>query len=183
MNYIAKINSEQAGSIGRIGGNIPIILTEKKDELKDYVFYMTFQNHENNREYLSIFVHKLFDERIDNNIYPNIAVKIFIHKYSNESNITDYTAKELNTKFIAGYDEVEDDEFNLITYSKTPNLIQEENYYFENLNKDNFEFFIQIDEDFYTDNTLKGTYIFAYGALYIFKQKETGKIVAGFWQH
>ncbi|HFF5434521.1 TPA: hypothetical protein ACGDVI_003906 [Acinetobacter baumannii] len=114
MNYIAKINSQQAGSIGRIGGNIPTILTEKKDELKDYVFYMTFQNYENNREYLSVFVHKLFDKRIDYNIYPNIAVKIFIHKYSNESNITDYTAKELNTKFIAGYDEVEDDECNLI---------------------------------------------------------------------
>ena len=80
-------------------------------------------------------------------------------------------------------DEVEDHEFNLITYAKAPNLIQEEPYYFENLKKDNFNFFIQIDEDFYTDTTLKGSYIFAYGALYLFKQKQTGEIIAGFWQH
>ena len=70
MNYIAKISSKETGGIGRIGGNIPTILTEKNDELKDYIFYMTFQNYENNSEYISIFVHKLFDERIDNNIYP-----------------------------------------------------------------------------------------------------------------
>lgn len=183
MNHIAKISSEEAGSIGRIGGNIPKVLAEKADELIDYVFYMMFQNYENNDEYLSIFVHKSFDERIDNNIYPNIAIKVLVHEYSSESNIEQFTAKELNTNYIIGYDDVGDDEFNLITYSQTPNLIQEENYYFENLKKENFNFFIQIDEDFYTDTTLKGSYIFAYGALYLFKQNETGQIVAGFWQH
>ena len=183
MNYIAKISSKETGRIGRIGGNIPTILTEKNDALKNYIFYMTFQNHENKSEYISIFVHKLFDERMDNNIYPNIAVKVYVHEYSSESNIAEHTAKELNTNFIVGYDEVEDHAFNLITYAKAPNLIQEEPYYFENLKKDNFNFFIQIDEDFYTDTTLKGGYIFAYGALYLFKQKETGEIVAGFWQY
>lgn len=40
-----------------------------------------------------------------------------------------------------------------------------------------------IDEDYYVDTTLKGSYIFAYGALSLFKQKETGEIVASFWQH
>lgn len=183
MNYIAKISSKETGRIGRIGGNIPTILTEKNDALKNYIFYMTFQNHENKSEYISIFVHKLFDERMDNNIYPNIAVKVYVHEYSSESNIAEHTAKELNTNFIVGYDEVEDHAFNLITYAKAPNLIQEEPYYFENLKKDNFNFFIQIDEDFYTDTTLKGGYIFAYGALYLFKQKQTGEIIAGFWQH
>ncbi|WP_327858316.1 hypothetical protein [Acinetobacter guillouiae] len=89
---------------------------------------LTFQNYENNSEYISIFVHKLFDERIDNNIYPTIAVKVFVHEYSSESNIAEHTAKELNTSFITGYDEVEDNEFNLITYSQVPNIIQEENY-------------------------------------------------------
>ena len=40
-----------------------------------------------------------------------------------------------------------------------------------------------IDEDFYTDTTFKGSYIFAYGALSLFKQKKTAEIVAGFWQY
>lgn len=100
MNHIAKISSEEAGRIGRIGGNIPKILVEKAEELIDYVFYMMFQNYENNHEYLSIFVHKSFDERIDNNIYPNIAIKVFAHEYSSESDIEQFTAIELNTNYI-----------------------------------------------------------------------------------
>ncbi len=183
MNFVARITNLENGNIGRIGGNIPEILLDKSDELVDYDFYLMFQDIENKEQYFSVFVHKNFDDRIDRNVYPNIAVKVFTHLDSLESNIETYTSKELNINFITEFNEVDDDVFNFITYSKTPNLIQEESHYFVNLTKNGFHFFIQIDEDFYTDMTIKGNYIFAYGALYLFKHEETGEIVAGFWQY
>ncbi|WP_212995085.1 hypothetical protein [Elizabethkingia argenteiflava] len=120
---------------------------------------------------------------IDNNIYPNCSVKVFSHLFSEESDNTECTINHINNTPIKGYSKVESDEFNFITKSEHPKLIQDESYYFENLEKDNYTFFIQIDEDYYSENLIDGNYIFGYGALYLYRHNETGKIIAGFWQY
>ena len=41
---------------------------------------------------------------------------------------------------------------------------------------------MQIDEDYYPDDLIDGNYIFGYGALYLYKNIDNNKIIAGFWQ-
>ena len=48
MNSIAKISQNSKSEIiGRIGGNIPHCLLEKAETIKEYSFYITFQNPDN----------------------------------------------------------------------------------------------------------------------------------------
>lgn len=180
MNKIAKIGTElDSNIIGRIGGNIPSVLLSRIDDLNNYVFYMTFKNKDFD-DYISIFVHKSFDIRIENNIYPDIAVKIFSHEFSSESLNTEYTSLDLNKNCVVGYESAND--FDLLTFSNTPRLIQEDSEFINDLKKKGFDFFAQIDESYYSENTIKGNYIFGFGALYLFQKKETSEVIAGFWQ-
>ena len=113
----------------------------------------------------------------------SISIKVFVHSFSEESNNEIYTIKGLNKANIKGYKKVESDVFNFITESKNPRLIQDENYYFKDLEKNGYGFFIQIDEDYYPENLIKENYVFGYGALYLYKHNITAEIIAGFWQY
>lgn len=182
MNLIAKISQNSKSEIiGRIGGNIPYYLLEKAEVITGYNFYITFQNPDNIDEYISILVPKSYDTMIDNNIYPNCSVKVLTHKFSEESDNIEYTIESITKSVIEGFNKSE--EFNFITKSDNPNLIQDEDYYSEALGKDNYTFFVQIDEDYYPENLINGNYIFGYGALYLYKHKKTSEIIAGFWQY
>lgn len=184
MNSIAIISQNSKSEIvGRIGGNIPYYLLEKIEIIKEYNFYITFQNPDNLEEYISVLVPKNYDTMIDNNVYPNCSVKVFSHTFSEESDNVGYTINYIKNTPIVGYNKVGSDEFNFITKSDKPNLIQEEDYYSEALEKDGYVFFMQIDEDYYPENLIDGNYIFGYGALYLYKREKTGEIVAGFWQY
>lgn len=183
MNLIAKISHEEKGEIvGRIGGNVPCFFLDNRKDIHGYKFYMVFQNLDNLKEFISIFVPNDYSLMINNNIYPNCSIKVFSHAFSKESDDTEYTLKDINKAVIVGYSEVENNEFNFLTKSQNPRLIQDELYYMEKLKKDDYEFFLQIDEDYYTDNLIRENYIFGYGALYLYKHKN-GNIIAGFWQY
>jgi len=52
--------------------------------------------------------------------------------------------------------------------------------YYEELEKDGYSFFLQIDEEGYRKNM---EYVFMYGALFLYKHNVTGNIIAGFWQY
>lgn len=184
MNFVAKISHEEyAETIGWIGGNIPSFFLDKEKDISEYRFYMTFQNPDNPEEFLSVFIPDNYGLMLDNNIYPNCSVKIFSHPYSKESDNTAYTLSGICKANIIGYNKVGVNEFDFLTKSKMPRLIQDELFYTEKLDKDGYEFFLQIDEDYYTDDLVKENYIFGYGALYLYKQRESGNIIAGFWQY
>lgn len=184
MNVIAKIGKDaQSKIIGRIGGNIPSCLLNKAEEIKEYFFYTTFQNPDNQKECISVFVPKDYDKMISNSVYPNCSIKMFTHQFSEESNNRKYTITHINKTSIIGFDKVESKEFNFITKSGSPCLIQDEGYYSEALEKDEYIFFVQIDEDYYPEKLLNGSYIFGYGALYLYHHKKTGEMVAGFFQY
>ncbi|WP_211493753.1 hypothetical protein [Fusobacterium necrophorum] len=89
----------------------------------------------------------------------------------------------INKAHIIGYDQVDNNKFDFITKARTPKLLQDETYYTEKLKKDGYEFFIQVDENYYTNNLLQENYIFGYGALYLYKHRESGDVIAGFWQY
>lgn len=70
--------------------------------------------------------------------------------------------------------------FRFADYSGEPRFIQWKDYYYEELEKDGYSFFLQIDEEGYRTNM---EYVFMYGALFLYKHNVTGNIIAGFWQY
>ena len=184
MNKIANISSDAScNEIGRIGGNIPACLLKNIDSFKHYKFFLMVQNPSASNEYLSIFVPESYDIMVDNNIYPNCSLKVFVHSFSEESNNDSYTLEGLRKSSIVGFEQVEDDEFGFITCAKSPQLIQDEDYYFEKLKEEGFDFLLQIDEDYYPDGVITGNYILGYGAMYLYKHRITNDIIVGFWQY
>ena len=183
MNLIATIREKERNkTVGRIGGNIPCLFLDRESEIEGYQFYMVFQNPDNPKEYFSIFVPDDYGIMIDNNRYPDCSVKVFSHPFSKESDNTNYTLRSINKTFLVGYSEA-DDRFDFLTKSKHPQLIQDESYDMEQLEKDGYEFFVQIDEDYYTEDLINENYIFGYGALYLYRHSENGTVIAGFWQY
>jgi len=110
-------------------------------------------------------------------------MKVFEHSFSEESNNDSYTLEGLRKSSIVGFEQVEDDEFGFITCAKRPQLIQDEDYYFEKLKEEGFDFLLQIDEDYYPDGVITGNYILGYGAMYLYKHRITNDIIVGFWQY
>ena len=95
MNKIANISSDAScNEIGRIGGNIPACLLKNIDSFKHYKFFLMVQNPSASNEYLSIFVPESYDIMVDNNIYPNCSLKVFVHSFSEESDMTTILWKE-----------------------------------------------------------------------------------------
>lgn len=181
MYLVAEINQvSRENIIGRLGGNIPKYFLDKEEDIRGYNFYVSFQNPQESKEYITVFVPKNYDIMTDRNIYPNCAIKVFTHRISEESDNVEYTIKHIIKSNIVGYKHSDKPQF--LTFSKYPILIQEEDFYIKELDKDNYKFFIQIDEDYYPKNLINGNYVFGYGALFLYKNTDNSKIIAGFWQ-
>ena len=71
---------------------------------------------------------------IDCNIYPNCSIKVF----TQESDNIEYTIKHIRKSNIVGYENSNKPQY--LTFSEYPILIQEEDYYIKDLNKDNYIF-------------------------------------------
>jgi len=161
---------------GRIGGAPPKLI--EKLILDQYVFYATLVHPEKDKIMISILIHKDFDILLENNIYPKIEVQVVEHEYSEEGN-SDKRHSELGKGSISEYEDSQG-KFLFIKVFGEPQFIQHKNYYFEDLEKDGYSFFLQIDEEGYSDD-LKC--VFMYGALYLYKHNTTEMIIAGFWQY
>ena len=163
---------------GRIGGNPPINIETEIPE--GYGFYATLVHPEKEDQMLSILISNDFEILIENNIYPSIAVKVIEHKYSEVGSDINKAITSLSVNSITDYKEIQDDDFQFIRVGGEPRFIQYKDYYYEELEKDGYSFFLQIDEEGYRENM---EYVFMYGALYLYKQNITGEIIAGFWQY
>ena len=163
---------------GRIGANPPINIETEIPE--GYAFYATLVHPEKEDKMLSICIAKDFEILIENNIYPSIAVKVIEHKYSEMGSDINKAITSLSVNSITDYKEIQDDDFQFIKVGGEPRFIQYKDYYYEELEKNGYFFFLQIDEEGYRENM---EYVFIYGALYLYKQNITGEIIAGFWQY
>lgn len=182
MNELfAKCISFDKNVRGRIGGNPPKCIEEQIPD--DYKFYATLVHPEKKNMMLSILIHNDLGTLIQNNIYPSIAVKVIEHEYSEISSNTKNTLVDLEMQSISAYMETFDkDDFLFIKAGGEPRFIQHEDFYCKELENDNYSFFLMIDEEGYNDELLKGSYVFNFGALYLYKHNITGEIIAGFWQ-
>ncbi len=165
---------------GRIGGNPPICIEKQIPCV--YNFYATLVHPEKEEMMLSILIHKDYDTLLDNNIYPSIAVIIIEHEYSEIGICAEKRITSLEMSSISEYSEDNDSENIFVKIGGTPSLIQDEKYYYDELEKKGFSFFLMIDEDGYSERVIIGSYPFGYGALYLYKHYATNEVIAGFWQ-
>ena len=180
------LNEIKEISINRIGGNIPKYFDDKQDCISEMMFYGCFEHPLKTNFVLSIFLPKNHDIMLDNNIYPNCAIKVFTHPKSEESKITSFTNMDLNRIYFEPYRNANSDDLSgLVTVGGELQLIQEEEYFYKNLEENGYLYLMSIDEDYYPDNLLNGNYPFNYGALYIYYKdnKDNIDVVAGFWQY
>lgn len=162
----------------RMGGNPPKAI--ENNIPNDYNFYAVINHPEKQGKMLSIVIHNNFDVLLENNIYPNIFIKVIEHEHSEIGERTDIAIPQLGICSISNYTSDNTSEFLFIKMGKEPRLIQPKSYFYNKLEEDNYSFFLQIDEEGYPDNF---EYVFAYGALYLYKHNVTGEIIAGFWQY
>ncbi|WP_160140092.1 hypothetical protein [Chryseobacterium sp. c4a] len=161
----------------RMGGNPPEIIEDVIPE--NYNFYAVL-NHPDKRDMmLSVLIYDNFDILLDKNIYPEIAVKVLEHKYSEMGTRADKSIPSLEVSSISDYSETES-EFLFIKVGGEPRLIQPKKYFYEKLEEEDYFFFMQIEEEGYRDGL---DYVFMYGALYLYKHKVTNEVIAGFWQY
>ncbi|WP_314297098.1 hypothetical protein [Capnocytophaga gingivalis] len=127
---------------GRIGGNPPINIETEIPE--GYAFYATLVHPEKENKMLSILISNDFEILIENNIYPSIAVKVIEHKYSEMGSDINKAITSLSVNSITDYKEIQDDDFQFIKVGGEPHFIQYKDYYYEELEKDGYSFFLQI---------------------------------------
>lgn len=185
-----------AESLGWIGGNAPQYFDDKLEKINgngiDHYFYLSLMHPVEDERMISIFIPKQYDEYLDNNIYPNCSIQVFEHPASAESIHNHYTNFGFKRHSIVLDKIIKDSEsFDqpfFIKLAGAPRLIQDENYYFTELKKHEFDFLLQIDEDGYPDSFLDDTdYPFGFGSLYLFAHlaspNDIQNPIAGFWQY
>ncbi len=166
---------------GRIGGNPPIIIEDLIPE--NYLFYATLVHPQKENSMLSILIHKDFDIRIEKNIFPNIAIRVIEHNYSEQGSDTNKRINDISINSISDYDEkIKDDDFYLVKIGGNPIFIQYNDFYYQELNNRGYSYLLQINEEGYSDDLLIEDYPFNYGALYLYEHNKTKEIIAGYWQ-
>lgn len=173
---------------GRLGGCPPLII---EDEIpQGYGFYITFVHPDKPEKMLSVITPKDFDERIDHSIYPDMATRVIEHNFSEMGNRKDLRLEEIGEAILSVSEyrsKGEEDDFTFIQVGGEPFFIQNKLFYWEKIERDDYSFFVVINEEGYLDceedeGNIK-QYVFAYGALYLYKHNQTGEIRAGFWQY
>jgi len=189
---------------GWVGGNAPAYFDDKQSMVNEpdcpYRFYLTAVNPINGKM-LTVFIPS-FDIYNSHKVYPDCAIKVFEHEVSPESQLRLYELfedepQEKKTKYQQDFD------YSQPTIRKTylsetgtgkpffqlggyPNLLQDDKYYYSELEKDGYGFFGLADEDGYLNGMIHGNEPFCYGAIYLYAKIENNAardIIAGFWQN
>ncbi|WP_276727232.1 hypothetical protein [Capnocytophaga granulosa] len=163
---------------GRIGGNPPINIETEIPE--GYGFYATLVHPDDNDQMLSICIAKDFKLLLKNNYYPNVAIKVITHAYSPMGNQLDKSLEDFGG-VKASISEYTNNKFEVefIQVRGNPIFIQNKSWYWEQIEKDNYSYFLTINEEGYIDELND---ILCFGAIYLYQHNETKKIIAGFWQ-
>lgn len=195
MLYYAEPALADSPRAGWIGGNAPEYFDDPAHPVhegdRNYLFYLSLIHPYQPERMISIFIPEEYEDSLEHNIYPDCSIKVLEHPVSTESRKELYTNRGLHHHHISAGEQCSDEQSTdqpfLIKMGGTPRLLQNEEYYSAQLKEEGFSFFFQVDEDGYPDTLLQkdASYLFGYGALYVYAQIETAEIkrpVAGFWQ-
>lgn len=195
-SIIFQLDKNQNVGNGWIGGNAPAYFDDKSELFSgiesEYHFYLCFVSPLNEKKMLSIFIPKEYENRVSKNIYPNCSLYVFEHPISKESMTSTYTefgiVKHYISKGIIVSEEQAFDTPFFVKYGGNPFLIQEEEYYYTELEKDKYSFLCQIDEDGYPDGVFdsRTSLPFGFGAVYLYAILTEDSImnpIVGYWQY
>jgi len=195
-SIIFQLDKNQNVGNGWIGGNAPAYFDDKSELFNEteseYRFYLCFVSPLDNNNMISIFIPKEYENRVSKNIYPNCSLYAFEHPNSEESLASTYTEFAIVKHYISeGIIVSEEQAFNtpfFIKYGGNPFLIQEEEYYYIELEKDTYSFLCQIDEDGYPDGVFdsRTSLPFGFGAVYLYAIVTEDSIknpIVGYWQY
>ncbi|MEQ6357066.1 hypothetical protein ABNX05_20765 [Lysinibacillus sp. M3] len=195
-SIIFQLNRNQNVGNGWIGGNAPAYFDDKSELLSaigsEYHFYLCFVCPLDKNNMISIFIPKEYENRISKNIYPNCSLYVFEHPVSKESMDSTYTefgmVKHYISEGIFVSDEQAFDTPFFIKFGGIPFLIQEEEYYYTELEKDKYSFLCQIDEEGYPDGVFdsRTSLPFGFGAVYLYAIVAEDSIknpLVGYWQY
>ena len=201
IKLVIDKNDSNTGS--RIGGFAPEYFNDKieKYDLKNYLYYFTISNDImdiNGGNEISIFIPKEFSEYNKNSIYPKFPIKCITHETSERGKDTIVFNKYIQQHKIVSQGLVEDEEkiedeeeiiLNPIYGIKIggePALLQDEEYYYKDLIRDNYQFIMQIDESGYLRDQIIGNEPFNHGMIYFYgkiKERKMEELVGGYWQN
>lgn len=187
--YKAILAPTDQPSLGWIGGCPPAYCGEEDTSFTGYLFYMTLILPNKQRQ-ISIFLPEDWEIYLCKNRYPDCAIKVIEHDISSEGTKTELQHPAIIKHDIILYKECCDTETGnepfLVKLGGIPRLVQNKKFYYDQLEKDGYSFYMQIDEDGYPlDGLLKGNYPFCYGALYLYAKQDNNiveNIIAGYWQ-
>lgn len=174
---------------GWIGGCPPVCFDKEDTSLMGYLFYMTIILPNKQRQ-ISIFLPEDWEIYLNKDRYPDCAIKVIEHDVSLEGITIELQHPVIIKHDIILYKECCDTETEsepfLVKLGGKPRLVQNKKFYYDQLEKDGYSFYMQIDEDGYPlDGLLKGNYPFCYGALYLYAKQNDSiveNIIAGYWQ-
>jgi hypothetical protein len=202
-----KIDSEDSVSGSRTGGYPPICFTESlmsRYNLSNYIYYFTLGNDIidiiDGKE-ISIFIPSEFRVYNQNNRYPNFPLICIFHESCERGENENLCNKQILQKkiipsdFINDMEKIEDvdslGEYMLSPVLGTkiggsPSLLQLEDDFYLNLEKNNYQFIMQFDESSYLKNQIIGNSPFNHGIVYFygkFSNKVLVEFISGFWQN
>lgn len=185
MRLDRKVILETSGGEGvnRIGGNMPVCFLNRPETVRGLDFYACLRHPFADGLVVSVFIPKEYADLSAGKIYPNCAVKAFVHEYAAESDDAEHRCKDLNRVCFADFVD-DDNKEGVVQAGGVPQFIQDEDYYWADLQKDGYVFLMQIDEALYPDELVAGSYPFNFGALYLYaRRNDLKQVVAGFWQN
>lgn len=105
----------------RIGGNPPAVIESIIPD--NYNFYAVLNHPDKNGMMLSILINDNFDLLLENNIYPEIGVKVLEHEYSEIGTKADKSIQNLEMSSISDYSLENKSDFLFIKVGGEPRLI------------------------------------------------------------
>ncbi|WP_404987143.1 hypothetical protein ACI513_09865 [Chryseobacterium sp. M5] len=174
----------------KISGNHPIYF-DKVTNLVDrnkYYYFLTIGDEFSallDKKCLSIFVrHDIFDIET---IYPKFDMLCIVHEPTGYSSDTSLQHPNLTEGSLVFSKKEKADEARFIKIGGLPDLIQDEDYYSKDLDKDGYGFIFQFDEFGYPDDFIKGNCPFAFGSVYFYGKTNNESlsienIIAGYFQ-
>ena len=195
-SILFQLDNKQNVGNGWIGGNAPAYFDDKSELFSEigsaYQFYLCFVNPLDKNTMLSIFIPKEYEHRISKNIYPNCSLYVFEHPVSEESLVSTYTDFGIVKHYISEGRLVSEaqafDTSFFIKFGGSPFHIQEEEYYYKELEKNGYRFLCQIDEDGYPSELFHAdtSFPFGFGAVYLYAfvtENSVKNPIAGYWQY
>jgi hypothetical protein len=197
-SILLQIEGTNSAYRSKVGGLPPAFVDEaafiQNEDLIGYSYLFTlsdaFSSYIDGKE-LSVFILKNYSDYSHNSIWPKFNLICFVHppykQLSKNTDLVHPTVKEGSLTTLTKSTGPDEEYSYFIKIGSNPYLLQEEEYFYSELEKNGYEFIFQLDENGLSPEFLDGSYPFGFGSVYFYgevdrKAKKITNIIAGYWQ-